>query len=465
MRQAAVQKQTIAPQMRESLRLLAMDSLALRESVLAEIASNPVIEIGALRAGGEERSAEELERLAMAEDARTALSQWPDDDYSPADEWTSDADAAERRARFFDTQTAEESLEEHLVAQLPSSGIAPKDAALARALIGELDSRGWFAGSIPDIEMVYGVDEAHIRRILGEIMKLDPPGCGATSLEECLLAQLDNPSSVAGRLLREGLLSEAALEGGEGRDRVAATLGVERTEVDAAMALVATLEPRPARAYPVHGKRIEYIRPEIRAVKDGDRYLAVVAPSGLPEIHVSKKYLAMLSDPTVGADAKKYLREKIASAQFMADSLARREKTLAVVAQAIFDAQKEFFEKGETALVPMTMHDIAAATGLHHTTVSRTVAGKYAATPRGTVELRRFFTSGWKGADGEEISQRAAMEALKAIVASENAVSPLSDGAIAEAMKAAGYGVARRTVAKYRARLGIEEAAKRKSVK
>lgn len=456
-RQTMAQKQALSPQMRESLRLLAMDGAALERRVAEEIATNPVLEPPA----ADMPSTGDFERLSGEEYSRQAASDWPDDDYAPENEWTADEDAAERRRRFFDRQTAEESLEEHLAAQLPVSGIPEEDMGLARALAGDLDSRGWFAGSMRDYEMVYGVGEARIRAVLREIMQLDPPGCGATSLEECLLAQIepapaDKTRALARRILESGTLEEAALGGDAGREKAASALGADAASVAAAMAFIATLEPRPGRAFAVHGKTAQFVKPEVRAVRDGGRWLAVVDdPPFLSDLRVSPKYLRMLQDPSIDAEAKKYLREKMSSAQFMADALSRRSETLRSVAQAVFDAQPAFFERGLDALAPMTMQQIADRTGLNHSTVSRTVAGKYAATPHGAVELHRFFTSGWTGAGGAEISQNAAIAAIKRIVEAEDSAKPLSDEAIAAAMAAGGMPVARRTVAKYRAKLGI----------
>ena len=156
---------------------------------------------------------------------------------------------------------------------------------------------------------------------------------------------------------------------------------------------------------------------------------------------------------------------KIAAANALAEAIERREETVTNIAQAIFDAQPEFFEQGLKGLKPLTMQDIADKVGVHHTTVSRTVRDKYASTPRGTVELRKFFTSGYVTAEGEAVSRDSVFERLSAIVDGEDKSKPYSDDRLSELLKAEGFPVARRTVAKYRCILGIPGTSERKVIK
>ena len=130
--------------------------------------------------------------------------------------------------------------------------------------------------------------------------------------------------------------------------------------------------------------------------------------------------------------------------------------------QAIFDAQPGFFEEGLKGLRPLTMQEIADKVGVHHTTVSRTVRDKYASTPRGTVELRKFFTSGIVTESGEQVSRDSVQDRLKSVIGAEDAAHPLSDERLSEILKSEGFPVARRTVAKYRMQLGIPGALERR---
>ena len=175
----------------------------------------------------------------------------------------------------------------------------------------------------------------------------------------------------------------------------------------------------------------------------------------LPEIRISSKYLKMLSDPNVSEADKNYIRERIRAARTLAEAVEKRRETVADIAQAIFDAQAGFFEGGLKALKPLTMQEIADKVGVHLATVSRTVRDKYAETPKGTVELRRFFVGGVTGEDGVQVSKDSVLDRIRSIIAGEDSANPLSDERIVEKLKSEGFSVARRTIAKYRAKLGI----------
>ena len=429
---------TLAPQLRQGLKMLAMNLPELRSELIAEMAKNPVIDD--VEPTLEKTTVSEKERESAAAEG---ISDYPDEDYDARDTATPDAEALERRQKFFENQVGSESLEQHLMAQLTSSDIDEADYPLAEMLIGELNDDGRFVGSIPDIMMVTGESEANVRAVLAKILEFDPPGCGATTIAECLAAQLDS-------------IGDAGL-----RRRVAALIGrledVAAGKVDDAEALRAlrSLDPRPGRAYRKDARGTEYVNPEVHLVRCKDGWAARVDARSLPEIKISPKYIAMLGDPNVAAETKSYIRERIAAAKAIVEAVEKRRDTIESVAQEIFDRQPGFFEKGLKGLRPMTMREIADKLGIHETTVSRTVNGKYAATPKGTVELRRFFVQGVKTDSGETVARDGVIDRLKAFVEAEDKAHPLSDERLSERLKGEGFPVARRTVAKYRTLAGI----------
>ena len=193
----------------------------------------------------------------------------------------------------------------------------------------------------------------------------------------------------------------------------------------------------------------------------GNGFDVEVDDSGLPTIRISKRYLDMLEDPKVDKATRDYVRERLASVRGLIDAVDRRKETIAAITRAIFEAQPSFFRDGMSALRPLTMQQVADRVGVHHTTVSRTVRGKYVATPKGTFELRRFFTSGVSTASGEDASVMTVLHRIRALVESEDVEHPLSDDVLSRKLKALGFSVARRTVSKYRLRLGIPSASKR----
>ena len=447
LRQRQSQKMSLAPQMREGLKLLALNLPELRQELFAEMARNPVIE--GVESTLEASTVSEKERESEAADA---VSDYPADDYDAAEAYDTtraDADAVERRQRFFDSQVREETLAQHLLAQLAASDVADEDRPLAEILIGELNDDGRFVGSVPDIAMVTGETEEKVRAVLARIREFDPPGCGATTLRECLEAQLDAIADPALRARVAALLGD--LEG----------VAAGRVGDAAALKALRSLDPRPGRAYRRDTRGPEYVNPEVHAVRCGDGWVARVDARSLPEIRISAKYVTMLEDPSVAADVKAYIRERIAAARNVVEAVARRRETIERIAQEIFDRQPGFFTGGLKALKPLTMQTVADAAGVHVATVSRTVNGKYASTPRGTVELRRFFAQGVATATGETVAREDVLDRLRAIVAAEDAAKPLSDGRLAARLAQEGFSVARRTVAKYRGLAGIPDVAAR----
>ena len=451
LRQDPKQKFALAPQQRLGLNMLAMSLPDLRAELYHEMEKNPCIED--IEQTLERETISEKEREFAEEEEREF-----DAEYENTEDAGVSDEASERRQYFFDSQTKEETLEEHLMKQLESSNIAAKDIPLAEILIGELDDNGFFAGSIPDIMMVSGEDESKIRETLKKIGELDPAGCGATTAEECLLAQLDKLDSTpyrqeAKELIEGGWLRSIAK--GE-RDSAAKALGMSDERLDDVLTAIRTLEPRPGRAFTRSGKGVTYLNPEVHAVKSGGRWLAKVDDRSLPDIHISKYYLKMLEDAKVDAETKDFIRAKAAAAGELAEAVEHRQETIVNIAQAIFDAQPGFFTDGLKGLKPLTMQEIADKTGVHPSTVSRTVSDKYASTPKGTIELRRFFTVGSVAtATGEAVSKDAVLERISALVAAEDKSNPLSDDALSELLAKEGYKVARRTIAKYRTILKI----------
>ena len=451
--QKQVQAVILAPQLRQGLRLLAMGMPELRREILKEMSENPVID-------DVDDGCENVEAAATREA----------DPSDPADERgvgdgavdvlgvayleganrdMADPETSERRERFFASQVSEESLEEHLLKQIPVSDIDEKDGELVEMLIGELDADGYFRGSLRTIAEVSGTSEAHLRELLAKISYLDPPGCGATSLGECLLPQLD-------------LIADEFL-----RNRVRGVLGrlndipfmksVDREVVQA----LRMLNPRPGSAFRNRRYESEYVRPEVKAVRGPGGYRAVVDAQDMPTIRISKRCLRMLEDPAVDDKTKAYLRERLASVRGLIDAVDKRQETIAAIAQAIFDAQPEFFRGGLDALRPLTMQQVAKKVGVHHATVSRTVRGKYVATPKGVFELRQFFTSGVTTESGDATSMTAVMARLRDVIMAEDVARPLTDDILTQKLREFGYEVARRTVTKYRKRLGIPSATKR----
>ncbi|MBO5940301.1 MAG: RNA polymerase factor sigma-54 [Kiritimatiellae bacterium] len=436
--------------MHQSIRVLAMSLPDLRQEIVKEIAFNPVIEDvdHVLEKPMDEAISQNDERQ---DDSRT---DFPEDEAIPS--VNPNEDALERRQRFFDNQVNTETLQDHLERQIAVSDLPPQDYPLARTLIGNLNDDGYFVGSIPDIIMVSGENESHILKVLSVIGKFDPLGCGARNLKECLLLQMDklddSPWEDEVRKLVEKHLEDIA----EGRvSKILQSLSVSRTDYAKALRELRTLDPKPGRAFVGSSESNRIVKPEVHAVSRDGRWVAEVDDRSLPEIKISSKYIRMIEDSSTSKETREYLQERLAAASRLAEAIEHREETIRAVAQAIFDRQPGFFEFGLKGLKPLTMVEIAEEVGVHPSTVSRTVTDKYVSTPKGVLELRKFFLQGVETSSGEVVAKDAVREALKSLVASEDKACPYSDEALAEKLKEQGFPVARRTVAKYRVQLGI----------
>lgn len=450
LRQGQRLAQQLAPAMRQSIKILAMNLQELRQELVQQIALNPVIED--IDHSLEVSVQDVQERASEKEDAMETST--PYDEAAPS--VNPDEDAEERRQRFFDNQICKETLQQHLERQVNTSDIPEADHPLAQTLIGQLDSNGYFTGSLPDIVMVSGCSESHVLEVLAKIRNFDPPGCGARNLKECLLAQMDrfddSPWEDEIRALIENHLEDVAA----GREsKICEALGITHEEYLKVLSEVRTLEGRPGRAYESSGAETRYVKPEVRAVREDGKWIAVVDSRTMPDIRLSRHYLNMLESPSTPKEAKDYLRERLIAAQQLIDAIDHREETIRKIAQEIFDRQPGFFEEGLKGLKPLTMLDVAEKVGVHPTTVSRTVNDKYASTPRGCVELRNFFKQGIETAGGDVVTKEAVYDHLRRLVEEEDKTRPHSDEVLSAKLKELGYPVARRTVAKYRDAIGI----------
>ena len=376
-----------------------------------------------------------------------------------------DSEAQTRRQALFDRQVKKETLQEHLLNQIPYSDISDEDRPLAEILVEYIDDNGYFKGSLPDIEMVVQAKEAQVVAILRKIQNFDPLGCGGRDMREVLLAQMekldDSPWEDEVRLLIERHLEDAAAH----REAlICRSLNIAPGEYQKVLSELRKLEPFPGRGFSPGVDASIYVRPEVFVARTrGGKWRARVLDRDLPEIHISKKYVAMLEDPRCPQETKSYIRERIRAAETLRESIEDRQDTIQNIAQAIVDAQGDVFDRGTmSALRPLTMQQIAEKTNVHNTTVSRTVRDKYMSTPFGVVEMRRFFTAGLETESGEAISNEAVRNRVRAIVDAEDKSRPLSDAKISEMLKEEGITCATRTVSKYRGQLGIPSTSARR---
>ena len=473
--QSLRQEMKLAPRMVQALRFLQAPLPELRDLIRGELEQNPVLEE---KLGDSDALLAPLEPVAAPADEVDQENDYEPDDFGreidalehmleprPLDEAPGTPapapEAEEKRQFFLDSITAPPSLHAHLEEQLNESGLAAAQKKAGEYIIGNVDENGWLAADTAEVAREAGVPEKAVAEALAVIQEFDPPGVAARGLQECLRIQLRRagqaPDSATIRLV-ENHLEEL---GGKSAAELAKAAGLTEAEAAEALKTIALLDPKPGLKF--SAPPAVYVTPEveIRRTAEG-KYVVEMLKEGLPRLHISAEYESMLEDPETAAEARKYLAEKIRSGKFILDSLHQRRETVRRLAEEIAAAQTEFFEQGISRLKPLTMGAVADKLGVHETTVGRAVSGKYVKTPQGVFELKFFFTVGLKTADGGTISTEAVKEAVAKVLAHEDVRHPLSDQAIADKLKAQGYQVARRTVAKYREQLGVPPAHKRK---
>jgi RNA polymerase sigma-54 factor len=230
--------------------------------------------------------------------------------------------------------------------------------------------------------------------------------------------------------------------------------GVRPAEVQAAVEIIQSLNPKPGTVYGIEPSR--YIVPDVTVIKDAGKYRVILNEDGLPKLRISRLYRQMLrSRDELSKEASEYLQTNLKSALWLIKSFSQRQRTIQRVAESIVKHQEAFLEGGVGELRPLVLRDVADDIEMHESTVSRVVNGKYMNTPQGILEMRFFFHSALAHSSGAEVSSIAVKEKIRKLIAAEDVHKPLSDARITTALKEDGLRIARRTVAKYREEMGI----------
>jgi RNA polymerase sigma-54 factor len=458
--QSLALQQILAPQLQQSLLILQTPLLELRNLVQQEMETNPVLEElpdepSIDGPNGPEPSAdnnfkEEFEKLAsLDEEWRDYMAQSAS--YS-SEGFRGSQEAQDKRQFFFDSITVQETLQQNLVSQLNQTALNAGDRKTAELIIGNIDDNGFLQSTPEEMALSSGVPKEDFEKMLALIQGFYPPGVGARDLRECLLIQLQREGRESG--IEYKIVSEHMEDLGKRRfPEIARRMGISVEEVQEAANNIARLNPRPGQVFAAAPQN--YVLPDVTVEKvDGD-YQIILNNEQIPHLRISNTYKDIIAQDNNGSEVKDYIRDKIRSGKFLIRSIHQRQQTISNIAHQIVSRQRDFFEHGPSHLKPMTMGEIADAVGVHETTVSRAVSGKYMATPQGIFEMKYFFTPGYQTSTGESMSNTSVKEALLDLVKHEDGNAPLSDQEIVEILSQRGIPIARRTVAKYRTELNI----------
>jgi RNA polymerase sigma-54 factor len=470
------QQLTMTPQLQQAIRLLQLPALDLQAHVRETLESNVMLEAedeapegaaaepipeelpareeyseldGHSNAGSDQREEPELEIADEAWGEQTAgVSESP---------WVGDDD---RSSDFADQK--EQSLQEQLIEQLELATLSAIDLAIARVIADAISDDGYLQDSLENIrasllpEIDVSVEE--VERVLGAVQALEPAGVGARNLSECIALQLRqlDPATPAREIALRVAVEHLDLVAGQQLLLLRRQLRCSEADLEMALALVRSCHPRPGST--VSSGQAEYVIPDVFVRRTEHGWVVEVNQATVPRVRVNQNYANLVSRSPDHA----MLRTQLQEARWLMRSLEIRNETLVKVARCIVQRQTSFFERGEEAMEPLILKDVAETVEMHESTISRVTTAKYMHTPRGVFEFRYFFSSHVAAADGTEMSSTAIRAKIRKLIGQENTENPLSDSKLAEILSAEGIPVARRTVAKYREGMQIAPSNERK---
>ena len=454
-RQELKQSQKLAPQMQQSLQILQAPALELRSLVQQALAENPVLEDETAEVSLEEQGLEEEDDGFDEEFSR--LSQMDEEwrEYMSQARKISPRTAADEEKRQFmlDSLVKPVTLQEHLLEQLHTEGVDHPVRGLAEFLIGHLDENGFLMHPVEELSLRNGIPLPNLEKARLLLQSFDPVGVCAENLSECLAVQLERLGKKGG--LEYRLVTQHLEDLAKHRyPQIARKMGISAEQVAEAAGSIALLNPKPGRAFE-SGTNF-YVSPDVYVEEDDNGVFTIrLNQEQIPQLRISNVYKDLMASQAGRGEVRDYIKDKIRNGRTLIHSIQQRQDTIRRIAEEIVTRQDEFLRNGRAYLKPMTMAQVASVVGVHETTVSRAIGGKYISTPQGVFEMRFFFRTGYHTSDGDELANTSVKDAIREIVSHEDPRRPLSDEGIRDALKERGIEIARRTVAKYREELDI----------
>ena len=479
------QQLVLTPQLTQAIKLLQLSNLELDAFIAEEMSKNPLIEAvggeeegeapaAAVSAAGEDGEGGELEYAEEApldpgtDELIAALGAAEDQPLDvdwqaqalETDSFTDVGSASSGSDEAFDfdrLEAGEASLSEHLLAQL--HGLGGEEGDLARAIAEMLDETGYLTVPLSDIASDHGVTRAQAERALAIVQDLDPPGVGARNLSECLALQAkaaDRYDPAMARLIDNlELLSRGQMAA------LKRICGVDDEDLADMIRELRAYDPKPGCQF--SGNASAEVTPDVFVRQTRGGFAVELNQATLPRVLVNRRYYQELKSGPQDKSSRAWLSECLQSANWLVKALDQRARTIVKVVSEIVKRQQGFFERGVSAMKPLTLREVAEAIEMHESTVSRVTSNKYLLCDRGLYELKYFFGSGVASAEGDGASAQAVKAAIKELIDAETEV--LSDDAIAGLLKQRGFECARRTVVKYREAMGIGSSVQRRRLR
>jgi RNA polymerase sigma-54 factor len=484
---------TMTPQLQQAIRLLQLSTLDLQQEIQEALESNPLLEVEDEQESADELRNESRERQEATDERHTSESsedenwdenaleeRWNDEiprELATDSNWddtfqhqSTPGPARDDDWEPGDNDSAEDSLQDHLLWQLNLTPMSDTDRMVALALVDAVDPDGYLRTDIGEVlehfrqsepQLFAEAEPEEIEAVLHRLQQFDPPGVCARDLSECLQLQLRQlPDTTP--MLREALRlvrDHLNLLGSHDYRTLMRRMRLKEDTLQQVISLIQSLNPKPGTS--ISSEQSEYVIPDVIVRKIQGQWSVSLNADASPKLRINTDYADLIRRADNSAD-NTYLKNHLQEARWFLKSLLSRNETLLKVATEIVARQIDFFEEGEEGMKPMVLHDIAEAVEMHESTISRVTTQKYMHTPRGIFELKYFFSSHVSTSDGGAASSTAIRALIKKLISAESTAKPLSDSKIADLLKEQGFNVARRTVAKYREAMNIPPSNERK---
>lgn len=480
-------QQRLSPQQVQFVRLLEMNRVEMEDEVRHEVLDNPAIQVSDNDESGQHDDFNESGN--DNEDDGSANEIKPDPDMRDNDDDDDNDDIPAYRLNISNhsaddkayepVATSENSLIDYLTEQINEQNLTENQRKIADYIIGNIDSNGYLTRSVSAIsdDLIFQTDlnvsEDEISTVLQIIRDLDPAGVGAVDLRDCLLLQLERLSGSADNMAAYDIIDKYFVEFSKKHyDKIISAMKISAEDFRRALDIIRALNPKPGSLYgSADNAKAQHIIPDFSVEIDGDT-ITLTLLNNIPDLQIEESFQAMYDSLSTKKprnrneeEANRFVKDKYESASAFIAMLRQRQTTLFNTMRAIVDRQKDFFlTEDESSLRPMVLKDIAADTGYDISVISRATSGKYVMTQGGIYPLKFFFNEGMRRDSGEDVSTREIQSSLKQLIEKEDKNKPYSDEQLCALLKEKGYEIARRTIAKYRERLGFPVARLRKEL-
>ena len=459
------QSLVMSQQLQAAIKLLALSNMELEAVIAEEVAKNPLLEVrpgeggqdgGVVVTTDRETGDEAVDPKGSDELLASGDTSGLDMDWNAAaldnDSFADVGSGSSDEGFDFDrVEASAGGLSEHLLAQIHGAG------DLAEAIVNELEETGYLETPLSVIAEAKGATLKEVEAALSLVQSLDPPGIAARNLEECIALQAraaDRYDPAMARLIANLDL----LARGQMKDLMR-ICGVDAEDLTDMIAELRGYDPKPGCRFSGEDSRSAG-EPDIFVRRTKDGWAVELNAATLPRVLVNRRYHAELKSGPQDKASKAWLSDCLASANWLVKALDQRARTIVKVATEIVRRQQAFFDAGVSALRPLTLREVAEAIEMHESTISRVTSNKTMLCEMGLFELKYFFGSGVGSDSGEGASAAAVKDEIKRLIAAEDEI--LSDDTLVDLLKAKGFDLARRTVAKYREASGIGSSIQRR---